>query len=67
MGIRYRLWEREGRMGSAERTGAAGLAREVAVARVSTGAGVKAEDRRRRRQTSYEFYSVTRQKPVCNG
>lgn len=42
------------------------LAREVAVARVNAEAGVKAEIIGVAGQTSYEFYSVTRQKPVCN-
>jgi ADP-ribose pyrophosphatase YjhB (NUDIX family) len=42
------------------------LAQEVAVARVSAEAGVQAEIVGIAGQTSYEFYSVTRQKPVCN-
>jgi len=42
------------------------LAQEVAISRVSAEAGVQAEILGVAGQTSYEFYSITRQKPVCN-
>jgi len=42
------------------------MAQEVAVARVRAEAGVTAAILGVAGQTSYEFYSVTRQKPVCN-
>lgn len=42
------------------------LAQEVAVSRVKVEAGVQAEILGVAGQTSYEFYSITRQKPVCN-
>lgn len=42
------------------------LAHEVAVSRVKTEAGIEAEILSKAGQTSYEFYSITRQKPVCN-
>ena len=42
------------------------LAAEVAVTRVKIEAGIEAEILCTAGVTSYEFYSVTRQKPVCN-
>ena len=42
------------------------LAQEVAEARVEAEAGVVAEVLGIAGQTSYEFYSISRQKPVCN-
>lgn len=42
------------------------LANEVAVRRVKEEAGVTAEIISTAGNTSYEFFSVTRQKPVCN-
>ncbi|MGI6192414.1 MAG: NUDIX hydrolase [Christensenellales bacterium] len=42
------------------------LAQEVAVSRVNAEAGVTAEVIGVAGQTSYEFYSLSRQKPVCN-
>lgn len=42
------------------------LAHEVAVARVKSEAGVDAEVVSTAGATSYEFYSLSRQKPVCN-
>lgn len=42
------------------------LASEVAVSRVKAEAGIEAEVICMAGATSYEFYSITRQKPVCN-
>lgn len=42
------------------------LANEVAVKRVEEEAGVNAEIVSTAGRTSYEFFSVTRQRPVCN-
>ncbi len=42
------------------------LAKEVAVSRVKFEAGIDAEVLCPAGHTSYEFYSFTRQKPVCN-
>lgn len=42
------------------------LAHEVAVSRVKHEAGVDAEIICTAGATSYEFYSISRQKPVCN-
>lgn len=39
---------------------------DVAVSRVKTEAGVEARVVRPVGETSYEFYSLTRQEPVCN-
>ena len=43
-----------------------GLSREVALRRVKEEAGVDAEIISAVGETSYEFFSVTRQRPVCN-
>jgi 8-oxo-dGTP pyrophosphatase MutT (NUDIX family) len=42
------------------------LSTEVAVRRVQEEAGIKAEIVSTAGNTNYEFFSVTRQKPVCN-
>ena len=42
------------------------LSKEVALARVKNEAGVDARILRTVGETSYEFYSMTRQRPVCN-
>lgn len=42
------------------------LAHEVAVSRVEFEAGVKADIVEPAGQTSYEFYSISRKRPVCN-
>jgi 8-oxo-dGTP pyrophosphatase MutT (NUDIX family) len=42
------------------------LPSEVALKRVKEEAGIEAEIISTAGQTSYEFFSVTRQKPVCN-
>lgn len=42
------------------------LSRDVALNRVKTEAGVDAEILSTGGDTSYEFYSVSRKKPVCN-
>ena len=42
------------------------LAHEVAVSRVQFEAGVKADIIEPAGQTSYEFYSISRRRPVCN-
>ena len=42
------------------------LAHEVAVSRVKFEAGVQADIIEPAGQTSYEFYSISRRRPVCN-
>lgn len=42
------------------------LAHEVAISRVKVEAGIEAEILCTAGATSYEFYSLTRKKPVCN-
>lgn len=42
------------------------LSNEVALSRVKEEAGISAEIISTAGRTSYEFFSVTRQKPVCN-
>ncbi|MCR4435345.1 MAG: NUDIX hydrolase [Clostridiales bacterium] len=42
------------------------LANEVALRRVKEEAGISADIISPAGQTSYEFFSVTRQKPICN-
>ncbi|MDP4181219.1 MAG: NUDIX hydrolase [Bacillota bacterium] len=42
------------------------LSSEVAIKRVSEEAGIEAEIVSTAGSTNYEFFSVTRQKPVCN-